>query len=96
MPAKKQEQSAPFHLIACAVLAMSPMFGAAGSVAAESQLRLSAPFTLPPPIITGETRVPATRPAASAPTQMNYMAGNVEIAEPRGRLRLRPMTLGGN
>jgi hypothetical protein len=95
MPAKKQEQSAPFHLIACAMLALSPFLGAAVSMAAENQLRLSAPLALPPPIITGETRVPAARPAGLAPGQMNYMAGNAEIGEPRGRLRLRPMNLGG-
>lgn len=95
MPAKKQEQSAPFHLIACAVLALSPFLGAAASLAAENQLRLSAPLALPPPIITGETHIPAARPAASAPAHMNYMAGNAEIVEPRGRLRLRPMNLGG-
>jgi hypothetical protein len=95
MIAKKQEQSVLLHLIACAVLALSPILGAAASVAAENQLRLSAPLALPPPIITGETRVPAAQPAASAPTHMNYMAGNAEIAEPRGRLRLRPMNLGG-
>lgn len=95
MPAKKQEQSAPFHLIACAVLALSPFLSAAASVAAENQLRLSAPLAFPPPIIAGETRVPAARPAASAPAQMNYMAGDPQLTEPRGRLRLRPMNLGG-
>jgi hypothetical protein len=95
MTAKKQEQSAPIHLIAFAALVLSPILGAAASVAAENQLRLSAPLALPPPLITGETRVPAARPAASAPGHMNYMAGNAEIAEPRGRLRLRPMNLGG-
>jgi hypothetical protein len=77
------------------VLALSPFLGAAVAIAAENQLRLSAPLALPPPIITGETRVPAARPAASAPAQLNYMAGEPEIAEPRGRLRLRPMNLGG-
>jgi hypothetical protein len=95
MTAKKQEQSAPIHLIACAVLALSPFLGAAASLAAENQLRLSAPLALPPPIIAGETRIPAARPAASPSSHMNYMAGNAEIVEPRGRLRLRPMNLGG-
>jgi len=97
MTAKKQEQSASFRLIACAALAISPLLGAS-SMAADNHFHVGAPFASPAPAFDGETRIPAARPAASGPAQSGYASssdGMAENGETTGRLRLRPMNLGG-
>lgn len=96
MTAKKQQMPAPVRLIACAALVLSPMLGAAHSVAAETRVNLSPPFALPAPVIGGETRIPAARPFGSSAAHANYYAApNADVTAPEGRLRLRPMHLGG-
>ncbi len=97
MTAKKQEQPASFRLIACAALALSPLFGAT-SMAADNHFRIGAPFPQSAPEIGGETRIPAARPAVS-PGYSSYGQSNDGTAESggatAGRLRLRPQNFGG-
>lgn len=97
MTAKKQEQPASFRLIACAALALSPLFGAS-SMAADNHFRIGAPFPQSAPEIGGETRIPAARPAAASPGYSSYGQSNDGMAESgatAGRLRLRSQNFGG-
>jgi hypothetical protein len=93
MPAQKQEKPSHFHLIACAVLALGSTFGAARGMAAENHFRVQ-PFASPAPVIGGETRIPAARPVASSPSRPDDGAAS-DAPVPEGRLRVRPMRLGG-
>lgn len=95
MTAKKQEMSAPFRLIAGAAVACCPLFAPTASLAGEYYFRFAPSMEAPTPFNSGETRVPAARPAAVAPNRATDSDRGTEANEPTGRLRLRPMNLGG-
>lgn len=102
MTENKKILSTSFRLSAFTALTLTTFLASSPSFAADDYFRSyapSAPFAppgLPKPIIGQETRVPAARPAAAGPAYANYgMAHDSEVAEPQGRLRLRPMNLGG-
>jgi hypothetical protein len=96
MTAQKQEMSARFRLIAGAAVACWPLFAPAASFAGEHYFRFAPSMDAPAPFNSGETSIPAARPAAAAPDHANYNSERgAEATEPTGRLRLRRMNLGG-
>lgn len=96
MTAQKQEKPARLRLIACAAVAIGPLFAPAAALAGDHYFRFASPEAFPTPFAHGETRIPAARPAASNAGQANYDSDRTaDPSGPQGRIRLRPMNFGG-
>jgi hypothetical protein len=96
MPAKKQEMSAPFRLNIGAAVVCCTLFAPAAALAGEHYFRFAPSMDAPAPFNSGETRVPAARPAVAEPNSANDASGrSAEATAPTGRLRVKPMNFGG-